>query len=678
MAVPHDPCPWRRTMAPRLGLLAGLFAACAVAVVARLAYLEVFRYDHYVAKSLDQQQRVVEVPAERGEILDRNGRVLATSVEEATVKVTRRKITDPAKAVAMLCGALGCDGAERARLGRDLARRSGHGTVRRLVNTDQARRVVALGIDGIYLVPEPRRWYPHRELAGHLVGFVGLDNKGLANKGLAGLEQRYDSLLRGTPGQVLAQVDADQETFNRVGRPPVPGQTLELTIDATLQYIAERELRAGVEENKALGGSIVILDPWSGEILAMASDPPLNANLFGSASPEQQRNRPVQDMYEPGSTFKIVTASAALEEKVWRTSDLVDTNPGYVRIGARTIDEYEQHRYGVLSFSDVLVKSSNVGAVRIGWRIGAPTLARYVGLFGFGTRLSPDFRGNENAGSVWQPSQFNEGAVASVSMGYQVSVTPLQMASAASVIANGGELVQPRVVRAVIDGNQRQLVPRKVLRRVISPGTAAELTTIMEAVVDRGTATRAKLEDFTVAGKTGTSNKNENGHYIEEYNTSFVGFVPSRKPAMTVLVHIDAPSKHGPNKRAGGAVAAPIFRRVADAALRYMGVAPTIDPVAPLLIQRNGAPGPIPVSAPSAPMTIVPALAPLSAGQIVVPDLRGLSGREALRVLSGLGITPRMTGDGLVMEQDPPPGTPIDIGATCRLALRRAIPEIQQ
>ena len=317
----------------------------------------------------------------------------------------------------------------------------------------------------------------------------------------------------------------------------------------------------------------------------------------------------------------------------------------------------------------MIVKSSNIGAIKIGFRLGAERLGRYVQRFGFGTRLSPDFPG-ESAGIVWQASQWTDGALASVSMGYQVGVTALQMATAASVVANGGELVQPRIVRAVIDADGRVPVPRKVIRRVTSPKTAAEMTAIMEAVVEEGTGKMARLPDFTVAGKTGTANKNQNGHYLEhDYNVSFVGFVPSRKPALTIIVVIDTP--RGPNPPFGGTVSAPIFHRIADAALRYLGVMPTINPVPPVLVARQNTGNEIRVAGPIRPLTILPAANPSSTGQVILPELRGLSGREALRVLARLGITPRVAGEGIVIEQTPLPGTALEPGGACRLALGR-------
>jgi cell division protein FtsI (penicillin-binding protein 3) len=673
MADLQDPRVWRRSMAGRLLVLAAIFSVCVVALVARLVFLQVLRHDDYLARSHSQQFRLMKIPAERGEIVDRFGKILATTVEEATVCAEPKAIADARKTAAQLCRALDdCDAAREAELLKNLTKKAYSVYLARQVSAEEARRVMALRIEGIFLTKEPRRWYPNRELAAQVLGFVGVDHKGLA-----GIEATYDSLLAGTASTVLLEMAAGkrgQKPFNRVGDPAVPGRTIELTIDVNLQHLAERELREAVLENRALAGSVLILDPYTGEILAMASYPLVNANVFGNAPVESRLNRPVQNTYEPGSTFKIVTASAALQEKVMRPTDLVDTGNGVLRIGGRVIDEYKQHAYGTLSFTDVIVRSSNIGAVKIGWQVGAATLGRYVSLFGFGARLSPDFP-SESAGLVWRPTGWNDSVVASVSMGYQVGVTALQMAAAASVVANGGELVQPRVVRAIIDGNRRQVVPRKVLRRVISPETAAELTTIMEGVVERGTAKNAALKDFTVAGKTGTSNKNDGHRYIEEYNTSFVGFVPSRAPALTIIVHIDSPK--GP-VIAGGAVAAPVFHRIADAALRYLGVPPTVNPTAPVLVARGDSNSRIEVAAPALPVTIVPVSSLVSSGQIVLPDLRGLSGREAARVLARLGITPRMNGDGVVIDQDPAPNTPVDIGGTCRLALARAIPGFLQ
>ena len=670
MVEPRDPQTWRRTTGRRLAVISALFGLCALTILGRLVNLQIYQRAELEKRAEIQQTRLVPVPAQRGDIIDCRGRVLAYSVDVDTVCAVPSKLQEPARAASRLCDALGdCGEAERAALTRSLSRsKRGYAVVRHQIRPDQARRVAALGIDAVYFTKEPRRYYPNMDLAASVLGYVGSDYKGLA-----GLEATYDAKLRGRPGQMLLEVDGrkrDKHVFNRVGQEPVPGVSIELTIDAYLQHLAERELEKGVLENSAAGGAVVMMDPASGGILALASYPTFNPNVYDQVPSDRQRNRAVQDVYEPGSTFKLVTASAALEEKTMRSTDLIDTGGGSIAISAkRVVREAQGHNYGTLSFTDVIVKSSNVGAIKIGFRLGAARLGKYVQSFGFGTRLSPDFPG-ESAGIVWQPSQWTDDALASVSMGYQVSVTPLQMATAASAVANGGELVQPRIVRAVIDADGRVPVPRKVIRRVTSADTAADMTAIMEQVVERGTGKLAALQDFTVAGKTGTANKNLHGHYLEhEYNVSFVGFVPSRKPALTILVVIDTP--RGPNPAFGGTVSAPIFRRIAEPALRYLGIAPDVNSSPPVLIARRAARREITVAGPTAPLAIVPATGPSLAGQVVLPELRGLSLREALRVLARLGITPRVSGEGVVIDQDPQPGTALESGGACRLALGR-------
>jgi cell division protein FtsI/penicillin-binding protein 2 len=377
----------------------------------------------------------------------------------------------------------------------------------------------------------------------------------------------------------------------------------------------------------------------------------------------------VQDLYEPGSTFKLVTASAAFEEHVIEPETLVDVSPGMIRFGSRIIND--DHRHDVLTFEDVIVKSSNVGAIKVGLRLGPERVGRYVSRFGFGQPISPDFRG-ESPGIVWNPARLDASALASVSMGYQVGVTPLQMVAAVSSVANGGSLIEPRVVRAFIKNGQRSPVEPKVLRKTISAATAAELTSIMEAVVGRGTAKTAQIDGYTIAGKTGTAAKLVDGRYsTSDYNASFVGFVPSRKPAMTIIVVIDSPHA-GPY--AGGAVAAPIFKRIAEASLRHLGVAPTVNPLPPVLAARDELTTPAPVArrADETGDIVDAAIAPPQPG--VMPDLRGQSAREALRALTRIGATARIIGQGFVVEQAPAPGEPLASGEIGTLKLERRSP----
>lgn len=658
MAALPDPH-WRPTLKRRLMVAAGVLVLWALAIEVRLVVLQVVQHPELVARAERQQMSTVPAPAKRGEISDRNGRLLAYSVDADTIYAVPTEITDPGKTADALCGALDdCTDKMRDELRERLSQNRAFVYVRRRASPLQAKRVAALQLDGVAFRKESKRYYPNRELAAHLLGYVGVDNVGLA-----GVEATYDKTVRGREGMLLVQTDARRHVFSRLERSPTAGGSIELTIDEHLQHIAEREVQAGVEAARADGGTAVVMDPHTGEILAMASWPTFNPNEYGDAPESARRNRAVQDLYEPGSTFKLVTASAALEEKVVTPDEIIDVSAGMIRFGSRVIDD--MHRYGPLSFTDVIVKSSNVGAIKVGLKLGAERMGLYIRRFGFGRPTSPDFPG-ESPGIVWAPSKLNDSALASVSMGYQVGVTPLQMAAAASVIANGGTLYEPHVVRAIVKGGQRTLVPPKAVRRSILPETAATLTTMMEKVVVSGTAKAAKLVSYTVAGKTGTADKLVNGRYSpSQQNVSFVGFVPSRNPQFTIIVMVDSPRAGGDT---GGAIAAPIFKRIADASLRHLGVTPTINPVPPVMVARHQQ---SPVAPASAVGTRTVVAMPANMADSGLPDLRGMSAREALRELARLGMTARMQGVGTVAEQDPPAGTPIEPGAMCTLVLDR-------
>src|SRR5262249_3536205 len=359
--------------------------------------------------------------------------------------------------------------------------------------------------------------------------------------------------------------------------------------DEYLQHIAERELHAGVVANNALAGSAIIMSPRTGEILAMANEPTFNPNAYRDFDEAARRNRAVQDLYEPGSTFKIVTVSAALEERVMGAGTMIDTNPGAIRLGSRIVTEAKQHNYGVLSLRDVIVRSSNVGAIKIGFKVGTDRLSRYVQRFGFGHPTSPDFPG-ESPGIVWDAAKWSDSALMSVSMGYQVGVTPLEVATAVSGVGNRREIGEPRVIRAIYRDGRRIAVKSKVVRRAITQETAATLVGIMEGVVDdpHGTAKAARISGYTIAGKTGTANKPLNGRYTSDTFASFAGFIPSRNPAVTILVMLD--SARGNSGHFGGAVSAPIFKRIAEATVQYLGIPHSVDPEEPVLAAHPAPP----------------------------------------------------------------------------------------
>jgi cell division protein FtsI (penicillin-binding protein 3) len=662
---------WRQTVKQRILVAAAVFAVWTIGLEARLVFLQVISHQDLMSRAEKQQLRTTALPAKRGEIVDRRGRLLAYSVDADTIYAVPYDVTDVAKTAAALCGALDqCSPRERQAIAERLGGDRPFAYIRRRVSPLEARKVAALGLSGVGFMKESRRFYPNKELAAHLLGYVGVDNVGLS-----GLEATYDGVIRGKEGKLIAHTDARQQRFSgRLERAPTAGGSLELTLDEQLQYITERELRAGVDATGADGGTAVVMDPHTGEILALANWPTFNPNAFNAANEVARRNRAVQDTYEPGSTFKMVTVAAALEEKVMAADTMIETSPGTIRFGGRVIDEYGGRNHGTLSLTDVIVKSSNVGAIKIGLQVGAERMGLYTSRFGFGKPTSPDFP-SETPGIVWPPAKLNDSGLASMSMGYQVGVTALQMTAAMSAVANGGTWIEPRIVRAVTRDGVRTLVEPKTKRRVIGEDTARELVPILEAVVNAtgGTGSRARLAGYTVAGKTGTADKLINGHYANwAQNVSFLGFVPSRRPALTIIVVIDTPRV---GARAGGVAAAPVFNRIAEASLRYLGVPPDIDPAAPFVVTRQASAAVTPASTARSRPAIV-ALAGGGPQGSLIPDLRGMSVRDALRTLTKLGLNARVQGTGMVVEQTPAPGTPLERGTTCSLILDRDLSRI--
>ena len=657
---------WRQSVKQRVVILLVGLGLWGAGIEARLVQLQVFQHEELSKQARRRQQQRINPMALRGDIVDRHGELLAYSVAADMIVADPSLVKTPAYTAAAVCAALGdCSAADKKELAEKLGGVGRYVQVRqsRSVSPEQVSRVAALKLDGIATKDEARRFYPRYDLAAHVLGFVGFEGKGQA-----GVEYAYESAVAGVPGEQWVRVDAKRNRLEmRTTREPVPGATLELTLDMALQHIAERELKRGVEENKADGGTVLIMAPATGEVLALASYPDFNPNAIGKSSTDERRNRATQDVYEPGSTFKIVTASAAIEEGIVTPNELIDCSPGRITFpGRKPITEAKGHNYGLISFEDVIVKSSNVGAIKVGLRTGVDKMSKYVHRFGFGQSLGRDFSGASRG--IWAPDQLNDSGVASVSMGYQVAVTPLQMVTAVSAVANGGLLMEPRVLRAVTQNGRRSVVEPKVIRRAISAETAAIVTTIMEGVVNspEGTGGKAKVPGYIVAGKTGTANQIAagGGYAPNDYNASFVGFVPSRKPAYTILVVIDAPRA---GTHYGGSVAAPIFQRVAQAALLQAGVPPSVDPIAPIIRAADA-----PTIMPHGPRALTtPFMTPISAGALM-PDVRGLGAREALNVLNAAGLSVRVNGSGVVATQSPEPGTPIESGSWSLLSLKRA------
>ncbi len=655
---------WRAGVKRRVIAVVCVLGLWATAVEAKFFYLQVIDHERLVKEAENRQQRSINDFAKRGEIVDRNGQILAYSVEADTVFAIPTAIKKPGETADTLCRVLNeCTPEFRAGMLKAFTSGRAFAYVRRHVSPDEAAKVRNLKLAGIALKPETKRFYPKKELAAHVVGFVNIDSVGLG-----GVERARNKAIGGIDGMSVIQIDARQQTVqSRVTRASVPGGTVELTIDQYVQYIAERELAAGIAKFNAKGGSVVVMDPSNGEILAAANYPTFNPNFAGLAGPDERRNRAIENVYEPGSTFKIVTVSAAIEEGVFKPGELVDTNPGILHVPGRSkpITEAKGKNHGVLTFEDVLVESSNVGAIKIGYKVGAERMERYIRRFGFGQLSSREIAG-ESAGVALPPR--DQSSLASMSMGYQISVTPLQMAAAVSAVANGGTLYQPHVIRASIQNGVRRVTQPKIVRRSINENTAAELTTIMERVVsdDIGTGNLAQIDGYLVAGKTGTAAKLVDGQYSKtDYNVSFAGFVPSRNPRLAILVMIDTPRNGSPY---GGSVAAPIWKNIAEATLRQLGVPRTINPIPPLLIRTAASAIDVPlVNAP-----VVPMVSEVG-GMAVVPDVRGLSAREALRLLSRAGLSTRVSGSGVVLAQMPEAGSPLERGASITLQLTRHV-----
>jgi cell division protein FtsI (penicillin-binding protein 3) len=577
-----------------------------------------------------------------------------------TLAVVPKELGAPAEVADKVCQSLArCSDDVRESLEKRLGGKKDFVYIRRRATPSEAQRVAALALPGIGFLKESRRYYPNRDLASSLLGFV--DAK---NQGVGGLELVHNRLVTGTGGTLIVQQDAQRRVLaTSVQEAPTSGVSLELTIDARLQYIAERELRAAVEEHGAEGGTVVMMDPHSGEILALVSEPHFNPNDSSHVDRRSRVNRAVETIYEPGSTFKTITAAAALEENVIRPTDIVDATMPCKFGSAKPISDV--HQVGVATFEKVFSKSSNCGTARIAVnRLGTERLMRYVNRFGFGARAGRDFPA-ESGGIVRRLNDIKEHDLARIAIGYTIAVTPLQMAAAMSAVANGGELLKPRIVRATLKGATRTESAREVVRRAISANTAARLTTMMESVVSDGTAKAARIEGYTLAAKTGTARKlNQGGRgYLMEYMASTAGFFPSRNPAVAMIVVIDAPHKKG---YYGGAVAAPVFQRIADATLRHLAIPPNVDRQAPIVVARS-ADGPT-----LQPVVGAPEAAPFAIDPHgVLPDLTGLSARDAVRKLIALGWEPRLRGQGFVARQSVAAGTPVGEGGVCLLELSR-------
>jgi cell division protein FtsI (penicillin-binding protein 3) len=536
--------------------------------------------------------------------------------------------------------------------------------VKRKVSGEEADCVRRLGLAAVNFLPEARRFYPKREVAAHVLGFVGMDNEGMS-----GVEYAHESDIRGEPGRRIIWMDArKRRAASRVEKLPLPGRDIYLTLDETLQYIAESEIGRAVGETGAKRGMAILMRPETGEILALAVVPGFNPNRYDAYPAAQWRNRAVTDAYEPGSTFKIIPAAAALEEGVTSEEERVDCGRGTIRVGEQWVHDHKA--FDVLTFREVLELSSNVGMIRVTQRLGKARLEHYIRAFGFGettgVNLPAESRGLFRSASEWGPR-----TLASVAFGQEIGVTPLQMVTAVNAIAASGYLMRPQLLLEVGSPEEeaRKGFEPEPVRRVVSRETAARMRDLLVGVVERGTGTRARVPGYQVAGKTGTAQKAEpgGGYSRTDFIASFVGFVPAGRPELTALVLLDSPSGNH-----SGALAAGVFADIVEPSLHYMGI-PPLEARAPIPVLARW-PEQIPLGLDPYALelerpTSTPAVAGNVAGEVRMPSLYGLSARDALARIMAAKLIPKLYGSGWVIAQDPPAGAQIELGTRCSLIL---------
>ncbi|MBV9958253.1 MAG: transpeptidase family protein [Acidobacteria bacterium] len=659
-----------------------------VGIAARLVYLQIVQHERMQRYAQQQHEDTIEISPIRGLLLDREGRELARSVETESCFAVPYEIKDTEATARRLAPLVGVEAKELA--ARFASAQQGDKKfiwLARRLDEDRAQEIAALKLDGVHMRKEPKRFYPNGSLAAHVLGFVGLDEVGLA-----GIEQFHDKQIRGEAGKIFIETDAHQHPYESVIEQPSIGQSVVLTIDQMVQYRAEQSLAAAVERTGAKSGTAIVLDPHTGEILALANAPTFDPNNAGASGAQARINQGLQNIYEPGSTFKIVAYSAAIEEGLAKPDDHIDCQMGSIMVAGRLV--HDHHPFGSLTLTDALAKSSNVAAIKLGLRVGDERMYDYMKRYGFGSRTGIELPG-ETAGILrpvarWQPS-----SMGSLAMGQEVGVTPLQMAAAFGALANAGVRIAPHIVREIraADGSSvYQAQPEE--RRVVSPETASALRHMLEGVTLNGTAKKAQLDGYTAAGKTGTAQKIDpktKTYSASKFIGSFVGFAPVENPAVVIIVVIDEPA----GAYHGGDVAAPVFREIAEQILPGLNVTPDTlmkDGPAPALVaQDNGSTeaaeraraemarlneecqATLPRVARANEKSggeVVYALA--SNRAVLMPDLRGRSVRDAARICAQLGLQLEAHGEGRALKQSPAAGSELDTGQLVQVQFGRS------
>jgi cell division protein FtsI (penicillin-binding protein 3) len=675
----------------RRALLVAAFIVCwMLAISVRLVYLQISDHDRLVERAQRQQQFALETGPERGQLLDRYDRELARSIQTSSIYVDPAELETHGDIAGVATGVASVLNVDEKSLRGQLVQAKDGGRrflwLARRLSAEQGEKIRALGLPGVHLRSEPKRFYPNGSLAAHVLGFVGIDGAGLG-----GVEQVYNEKISGEAGKLFVERDSTGTAYESFELPSKPGQTIVLTIDQSVQYRAEQALQAAIKRNRAKSGTAIVLDPHSGEILALANAPTFDPNDVAAVFPEARSNWALQNIYEPGSTFKIVSFSAAIEKGLVKPEDRIDCQMGAITVAGRTIRDHKP--FGTLTIADALAKSSNVAAIKLGLRVGDATMHEYITRFGFGSRTGIELPG-ETPGLLRPVTRWQRSSIGSIAIGQEIGVTPLQMAAAFGVLANDGVRVAPHLVREIRTSSGTSVYrsnPEE--RRVVTPETARALRGMLEEVTLHGTAKLAQLDGYSAAGKTGTAQKIDpktKTYSRTKHVASFVGFAPVDNPAVVIIVVIDEPA----GAYHGGDVAAPVFREIAEQILPDLGIAPDTqlktesDRVAesapatqsrePVVAQQER------TRAEDARKATLPSVAgrdgqggevvyAMAGGKaVLMPDLRGRSVRDVARTCAQLGLQVEARGDGQVIRQSPAPGTEVESGQVVHFDFARA------
>jgi cell division protein FtsI/penicillin-binding protein 2 len=557
---------FRNIVKVRLLFISSLLLLFAISLIVRLADLQIVQHESLLAKSEKQSQGTLKTHFGRGTIFDRNDNELATNLEVESVFVVPQEVRDRKYTSRVLASALNQN---YDRIYKEVSSKKQFTWIKRKVPADEITHLKKLALSGVNFRSEQKRFYPKRELAANVIGFVGTDDLGLA-----GIEHTYQEKLKGVVYSQSIEQDGKGRTIQalkNLSRSSLGNYDLMLTLDEVIQFTAEHHLKKQVDRYKADSGMVVVMDPYSGEIYAMANVPQFNPNNFNAFPRETWKNNAVVSSYEPGSIFKPIVAAAAIDKGVAQPHDRFFCENGSFKVGKNKIGEADNHKFGSLSVKEIIAKSSNIGAIKIAQKLGKNFFYEYIQKFGFGEKPGVRLPG-VSSGLLGGRRSWTDYSLASISFGHEIAVTPLQMVAALSAIANGGTLMEPHITKALMrDGKIVEQIKPKKIRRVISKKTSRQMMEILKFVVKDGTGKNAAVEGFDVAGKTGTAQKyitKTKSYSKTEFVSSFIGYAPADAPRLVILVMIDNPK----GVHWGSVVAAPVFREIAKKSLRYLNV----------------------------------------------------------------------------------------------------------